>query len=144
ANTAPERRHCPVDPVPRTRDRPLLAWRDEPHDPAAVDGRVRLRVAPWLQFRQRPDGHWLAPRGNSPGAAAVQRGSGDRPAWLRLPGPAAGKIIPATGNPLADLGSAYARLCGWFSRRVLDDSARGHDDGAKPMTLLAHIQSGEA
>ena len=82
-----ERGHRPVHPLPRPGDRPLVARRDEPHDPPAVGGRLRLRSAARLRVRQRADGHGHSPVGDPRGPGAVQRRGGDRPARLRLPGP---------------------------------------------------------
>ena len=83
AGAAAERRHRAEHPVPRDRDRPPVARRDELHDSPSVDRRVRVRPAPRLRLRQRSDDDGLAAGGDPSGAAAVQRRGRGRSVLLR-------------------------------------------------------------
>ena len=55
-----------VDPVPRSRDRPRLARRDELHDPPSLGGGVRVRPAARLRLRERRSRDAGLPRSDLP------------------------------------------------------------------------------
>ena len=55
AGAAAQRRHRAQHPVPRSRDRPLVAGRDEPDDPPALGRRLRLRAPARVRIRERVD-----------------------------------------------------------------------------------------
>src|SRR5262249_51085316 len=112
-------------PLPRARDRALVARRVGLRDPPPAGGGVRLRPAAWVRLRERaPRGPPAPPGGPRRAPGGPRRGAGPG-ARLRRTRARARALLPRAGGALAALGRGPARVHRRLARRVLDAPARG-------------------
>ena len=134
ARGAAERGDCVEHCVCWTGNCPLLARRNQLHDPAPMGRRVCLRVGPWFRFCQRIRKRWLAQERAAVGATDFQCRRRVRPGCFCHVDCVARTFFPATANPLATLGGGIARLRSRLGRRLLDDSTNSHLVGSDQVT----------
>src|SRR6516164_2965033 len=117
---------CVEHSVSWTGNRPLLARRNQLHDPAPMGGRIRLRASSWFRVCQRTNKRRAAPERAAVGAIEFQRWRGAGSGCFCHLDCVTRTLFPTTPNPLATVGGGIARLRGRLCWRVLDDPTNGH------------------